>query len=81
MEIVYLKGEKLNIDYPICSAVGFFDGLHLGHMSLIHKVQEISKDKGYKTALMTFDHHTLYILGKIYDKYARSYSYIGKREY
>ncbi len=65
MEIVYLKGEKLNIDYPICSAVGFFDGLHLGHMSLIHKVQEISKDKGYKTALMTFDHHPLYILGKI----------------
>ena len=65
MEIIYLKGDKLNIHDPICSEVGFFDGLHLGHMALIHKVQDISKNKGYKTALMTFDHHPLYVLGKM----------------
>ena len=65
MEIIYLSGQKINIKEPICSAIGFFDGLHLGHMALVHKVQDISQEKGYKKALMTFDHHPLYVLGKI----------------
>ena len=30
MEIVYLDGQKVNIVEPICSAIGFFDGLHIG---------------------------------------------------
>lgn len=65
MKIIYLNGEKKNICEPVCSAVGFFDGLHVGHMALVHKVKEVAKHKNYKTALMTFDHHPLYILGKI----------------
>lgn len=65
MEIIYLDHQKLNIHEPICSAIGFFDGLHLGHMQLVDKVIEISKEKGMKKALMTFDHHPLYVLGRI----------------
>lgn len=65
MEIIYLTGEKIDIKEPICSAIGFFDGLHIGHMALVHKVKEIAKEKHYKTALMTFDHHPLFVLGKI----------------
>lgn len=65
MEIIYLSGKKINIHEPVCSAIGFFDGLHIGHMALVHKVKEVAKEKNYKTALMTFDHHPLYVLGKI----------------
>ena len=65
MEIVYLDGQKVNIVEPICSAIGFFDGLHIGHMALVNEVKRVSEQKGYKKALMTFEHYPLYVLGKI----------------
>lgn len=65
MKVIYLKGQKVNMDVPICSAIGFFDGLHLGHMALVHEVIRVSEEKGYQKALMTFDHYPLYVLGKI----------------
>ena len=65
MEIIFLDGQQLNMPNSICSAIGFFDGLHLGHMALVDEVKKVSKEKGYKTALMTFDHHPLYVLGRI----------------
>ncbi|WP_028042209.1 bifunctional riboflavin kinase/FAD synthetase [Candidatus Stoquefichus massiliensis] len=65
MDVIYLKGQKVNIEEPICSAIGFFDGIHVGHMALVDEVIKVSQDKGYKQALMTFDHYPLYVLGKI----------------
>lgn len=65
MEIVYLNGQQLDITEPICSAIGFFDGLHIGHMALVNEVIRVSDEKGYKKALMTFDHYPLYVLGRI----------------
>jgi len=43
MEIVYLDGQKVNIVEPICSAIGFFDGLHIGHMALVNEVKRVSE--------------------------------------
>ncbi|MEG0275437.1 MAG: bifunctional riboflavin kinase/FAD synthetase [Coprobacillus sp.] len=63
MEVIYLNGQQLNINEPICTALGFFDGLHIGHMALIKEVIKEADEMGYKKALMTFDHHPLYILG------------------
>lgn len=65
MKVVYLDGRKVNITEPVCSAIGFFDGLHIGHMALVNEVKRIGIEKGYKKALMTFDHYPLYVLGKI----------------
>ncbi|MEG0365502.1 MAG: bifunctional riboflavin kinase/FAD synthetase [Coprobacillus sp.] len=65
MEVIYLKGQQLHIDQPICTALGFFDGLHIGHMALVNKVIDIADKHGYKKALMTFDHHPLFVLGLI----------------
>lgn len=66
MEIVYLdENTQLNSTDSIATAIGFFDGLHLGHMALVDKVIEVASDKGYKKALMTFDHHPLFVLGRI----------------
>lgn len=70
MEIVYLDGNtQLNRNESIVTAIGFFDGLHLGHMKLVDKVISISQKHGYKKALMTFDHHPLYVLGRMDKEY------------
>lgn len=37
--------------------IGNYDGIHLGHQSLINQVIELSKDKGMQSALMTFEPH------------------------
>ncbi len=63
MEIVYLDGINCIENESIVSAIGFFDGLHIGHLELVKEVFKISKAKGYKSALMTFDYHPSYILG------------------
>lgn len=76
MEIVYLDEEyRLKYDDPIVSAIGFFDGLHLGHMKLVDEVIRIGNKKGYKKALMTFDHQPLYVLGKIKKEYCLTSMY------
>ena len=73
MEIIFLDGQQLNMPNSICSAIGFFDGLHLGHMALVDEVKRVSKENGYKSALMTFDHHPLFVLGRInQEKYISS---------
>ncbi|MEE0966537.1 MAG: bifunctional riboflavin kinase/FAD synthetase [Bacilli bacterium] len=70
MEIVYLdENTQLNNDVSIVSAIGFFDGLHLGHMALVDRVIEVADKKGCKKALMTFDHHPLYVLGRMSKDY------------
>lgn len=68
MEVIYLN-DDVKIDTPIVSAIGFFDGLHLGHQKLLDKVCSISQEKGYKKAIMTFNHHPLYVLGKEKEEY------------
>jgi len=37
--------------------IGNYDGIHLGHQSLINQVIELSKDKGIQSAVMTFEPH------------------------
>lgn len=70
MEVIYLDEDtKYCSEDPIVTAIGFFDGLHLGHMALVNKVKDIAHKKGYKKALMTFDHHPLFVLKKIEKEY------------
>lgn len=70
MEIVYLdENTQFNSEESIVTAIGFFDGLHLGHIALVDKVIEAANKKGYKKALMTFDHHPLFVLGRIEKDY------------
>lgn len=38
-------------------ALGFFDGVHLGHGALLRRVREVATQKGYIPAALTFDHH------------------------
>ena len=38
-------------------ALGFFDGVHLGHAALLNRALAVAKDKGLRPAVMTFDAH------------------------
>ena len=40
-------------------ALGFFDGIHLGHAALIKRTVEIAEQKGLAPSIITFDAHPL----------------------
>ena len=41
-------------DEEICLAMGYFDGMHVGHRLLVGKVNKRAKELGIKSAIMTF---------------------------
>ena len=41
--------------------LGFFDGVHLGHQSMINQ----AKNEGYKVSVLTFDESPAFVLGRI----------------
>lgn len=45
-------------------ALGSFDGLHLGHLSLIKKVKELSKQANCKSMIYTFKNHPMTLINK-----------------
>ncbi len=47
---------------PLCAAVGMFDGVHIGHRSLIANVCDAASARGYTPAVFTFDIHPLEIV-------------------
>lgn len=52
-------------DLPaIAIALGYFDGVHLGHQQVIKAAKQIAFAKGLKSAVMTFDPHPSVVLGK-----------------
>ena len=42
---------------PLVLAIGNFDGMHLGHKALLHKLCEVAKAKNLTPAVMTFEPH------------------------
>lgn len=55
---------NINTDGDLSLAIGFFDGIHLGHQSVISKAKDLAQEKGIKLAVMTFDPHPSIVLGK-----------------
>ena len=54
MEIIYLKEDmQLHMTDSIVAAIGFFDGLHVGHMALVEEVKRVADTKHYHKALIT----------------------------
>ncbi|MBF7095793.1 bifunctional riboflavin kinase/FAD synthetase [Alkalibacter mobilis] len=52
---------------PTAVALGFFDGVHLGHKALIDGMLKISKEKNLKSCVVTFKQHPL---TRVFPKYA-----------
>src|SRR5690606_11771135 len=45
-------------------AIGYFDGVHLGHQQVIGKAKEIAIENGWKSAVMFFHPSPKEVLGK-----------------
>lgn len=60
MKVIYLTepyDPKEIDDEAISLAMGFFDGVHLGHQKVILKAKQKANEKKIKLAVMTFDKH------------------------
>lgn len=65
MKIIRLKNkEQINCLQDSAVAIGYFDGLHLGHMQLLKKVIEIFQQTSLKKGFMTFDRHPKEVFGQ-----------------
>lgn len=55
MKTIHLTHHDL-LDLPasVC-AVGYFDGVHRGHVQLIEKAKQLAENQGMQCAVMTFD--------------------------
>lgn len=67
MQVIRIKHPHgyQKTDFPeMVSALGYFDGVHLGHQQVIGKAKAEAEKNGWKSAVMTFDPHPSVILGK-----------------
>ncbi|WP_280768934.1 bifunctional riboflavin kinase/FAD synthetase [Salipaludibacillus daqingensis] len=63
MEIVRLKHPRPLLKLPPTAvALGFFDGVHRGHQKVIEVAKTEAKDRGLKSAVMTFFPHPKEVL-------------------
>lgn len=65
MDVIQLKypHQLVKNGGPYSLAVGFFDGVHLGHQQVIKTAIKHANEKGIKSAVMTFDPHPSIVLG------------------
>ncbi|MBR0439501.1 MAG: bifunctional riboflavin kinase/FAD synthetase [Bacilli bacterium] len=60
MEIIQFRlGDKLDSYPDLVLCLGFFDGVHLGHQSLIKKARK----EGYKLGVLSFNSSPAYVMG------------------
>lgn len=58
MEYFYLD-SKTELKNNTAVALGFFDGVHLGHMQLVNTMIKEAQDKDLEPCILTFDKHPL----------------------
>lgn len=58
MESIILNNST-KIESPTAIALGFFDGIHIGHMQLIKQMKKIAQKKELLSCVVTFDKHPL----------------------
>src|SRR5690554_6449333 len=65
MDIIKInKNDELKLEERAAVVIGQFDGLHIGHLKLIKTMQKTTKEYNLKSAIITFDPHPDYVLGK-----------------
>ena len=58
MKTVYRSLAEAKDEFGPCAvAIGNFDGVHLGHQTLLRQTRQIAWSNGWKTAVLTFDPH------------------------
>ncbi|USS87363.1 riboflavin biosynthesis protein RibF [Fructilactobacillus hinvesii] len=57
MKLAYPLEQDQHFQTPVVLAMGFFDGVHLGHQNVIKRAKEIAQARGLPLAVLTYDHH------------------------
>lgn len=63
MDIIHLTYPEQPTEDPAVIALGFFDGVHLGHQRVLQTAIEKSRELNLPVAVMTFDPHPKQVLG------------------
>src|SRR5690242_19177245 len=61
-EFAELSAGALN-NQGLSLAIGFFDGVHTGHLEVVRQAVAMAKERGLVPAVMTFDPHPRVVLG------------------
>lgn len=59
IENIHIENQKFP---PMAIALGYFDGIHLGHQHLIKTMKKVAEEKKLKSAVFTFKSHPLSII-------------------
>tara|TARA_B100001741_G_scaffold313552_1_gene320247 strand:+ start:11331 stop:12281 length:951 start_codon:yes stop_codon:yes gene_type:complete len=59
---IYNSVEKFNPDFKVVLTLGTFDGVHIGHQSIINKLNEYTEKNGGESVLLTFYPHPRHVL-------------------
>lgn len=61
--------QELNINKGLSLALGFFDGIHLGHQAVIKSAIDFAKGNNTKSAIITFQDHPCCYFYNVQPKY------------
>jgi len=62
MDCIELTPTLLPYSEPSVITVGSFDGVHLGHQSLLRQMNDFAQQNNYKSVVVTFDPHPQEVL-------------------
>ena len=62
MKVFHSLSELSEIPGPLCVAIGVFDGVHLGHQSLIRRAMQEAEQLGGSAVVLTFHPHPARVL-------------------
>jgi len=57
VHLIHTANELNADDRKVCLAIGFFDGVHLGHQQIIRQTITDARKHGALALVITFDHH------------------------
>ena len=61
MKTIYFDGNT-SLEQPCIATIGFFDGVHRGHVFLLEQLTEQAKTRGILSVVVTFDKHPKQVL-------------------
>jgi riboflavin kinase/FMN adenylyltransferase len=57
------RGQNPCFGQPCAVALGMFDGVHIGHQSLVRQAVEIARNRGWRSVVYTFENHPRSVVG------------------